>query len=41
MRQEARFSGISLAARELLEKDMADALNSDAVKKFKRKGWNI
>lgn len=41
MKQEARTPGISLAARELLQKDMADTLKGDAIKKFNRKGWNI
>jgi len=41
MRQEARFSGISLAAKELLERDMAETMNEDSVKRFNRKGWNI
>jgi len=38
---EKDFPGIGERTREVLEEDLADTMNFDAVKKFHKKGWEI
>lgn len=38
---ERDFPGISERTREVLEEDLTDTMNFDAVKKFHKKGWEI
>ncbi len=39
--REEDFPGISERTREILERDLAETMNFDAVKKFHKKGWEI